>query len=143
MRLPAVIDTHVVRGGSNGGSIFHDRGGPYGGIKGVKGVVAVDVTGLPVGVLVVPASTHANDASDLMLDHLRRQAVTERLELILVGRGATAAAARRLGRHHDLELRRVGTSPSGQRDPPGALRRSRVCRGVAIPATVDYVGVAG
>lgn len=66
------------------------------------------MTGLPVGALVVPASTHENHASELMLDHLRRQGVTERLELVVVGRGVSAAAARTLGRYHDVELRRVG-----------------------------------
>ena len=34
--------------------------------------------------------------------------VTGRLELVLVDRGVTSAAARTLGRHHGLELRRVG-----------------------------------
>jgi putative transposase len=70
--------------------------------------VAVDVTGLPVGALVVPASTHENRASELMLEHLGREGVTGRLELVLVDRGATATAACTLGRHHDVEVRRVG-----------------------------------
>jgi putative transposase len=56
----------------------------------------------------VPASTHENLASELMLEHLAEQGVTDRLELVLVDRGVTAAAARVLGRSHDLELRRVG-----------------------------------
>jgi putative transposase len=103
-----VIDTHLACGASNGGFTFHDRGGPYGHTKGAKRVVAVDVTGLPVGALVVPASTHENRASELMLAHLTRQGVTGRLELVLVDRGVSAAAARTLGRHHDLELRPVG-----------------------------------
>jgi putative transposase len=102
-----VIDTHLARGASNGGLTFHDRGGPYGRTKGAKRVVAVDVTGLPVGALVAPASTHENRASELMLEHLTRQGVTDRLELVLVDRGVTAAAARALGRRHDLEVRRV------------------------------------
>jgi putative transposase len=71
-------------------------------------VVAVDVTGLPVGALVVPASTHENRASELMLEHLDRQGATDRLELALVDRGVTAGAARTLGRHHDIQVRRVG-----------------------------------
>ena len=54
------IDTHLACGASNGGFTFHDRGGPYGRTKGAKRVVTVDVTGLPVGALVVPASTHEN-----------------------------------------------------------------------------------
>ena len=103
-----VIDTHLARGASNGGFTFHDRGGPYGRTKGAKRVVAVDVTGLPVGALVVPASTHENRASHLMLEHLTEQGVTGRLELVLVDRGVTAAAARELGRDHHLEVRRVG-----------------------------------
>jgi putative transposase len=92
----AVIDTHLARGASNGGFTAHDRGGPYGRTKGAKRVVAVDVTGLPVGALVVPASTHENRTSEVMLEHLTRQGVTERLELVLVDRGVTAAGARKL-----------------------------------------------
>ena len=103
-----VIDTHLARGASNGGFTFHDRGGPYGRTKGAKRVVAVDVTGLPMAALVVPASTHENRASDLMLEHLTQQGLTARLELVLVDRGVTAAAARCLGREHDVEVRRVG-----------------------------------
>ncbi len=87
-----VIDTHLARGASNG----------------AKRVVAFDVTGLPVGALVVPASTHENRASELMLDHLTRQGVTDRLELVLVDRGVTVPAARSLARRHGVELRRVG-----------------------------------
>jgi hypothetical protein len=83
-----VIDTHLARGASNGGFTFHDRGGPYGRTKGAKRVVAVDVTGLPVAALVVPASTHENRASELMLEHMDRQGVTDRLELVLVDRGS-------------------------------------------------------
>jgi putative transposase len=70
--------------------------------------VAVDVTGLPVGALVVSASTHENRASELMLEHLTQQGVTGRLELVLADRGVTASRARALGRDHDLEVRRVG-----------------------------------
>jgi putative transposase len=103
-----VIDTHLSRGASNGGDTFHDRGGPYGRTKGAKRVVAVDVTGLPVGALVVPASTHENQASQAMLEHLTSQGSTSRLKLVLVDRGVTEAAARRLSRHHEVELRRVG-----------------------------------
>ena len=125
-----VIDTHLARGASNGGFTFHDRGGPYGRTKGAKRVVAVDVTGLPVGALVVPASTHENHTTELMLEHLTQQGVTGRLELVLVDRVVTAAAARELGRDYDLELRRVGWDdkqpvfrPIRQ---PGALRSHTV-----------------
>ncbi len=77
-----VIDTHSARGASNGGLTFHDGGGPYGRAKGARRVAAVDVTSLPVAALVVPASTHENRASELILEHLTRQGVTNRLALV-------------------------------------------------------------
>lgn len=73
-----VIDTHLARGSSNGGATFHDRSGPYGRTKGAKRVVAVDVTGLPVGALMVPASAHENVTTELMLEHLSGQGVAGR-----------------------------------------------------------------
>ena len=103
-----VVDTHLARGGSNGGATFHDRGGPFGRTKGAKRVVAVDVTGLPVAGLVVPASMHENETTRVVLDHLARQGMTDRLELVLVDRGVTARAANKLGRRHGVEVRRVG-----------------------------------
>jgi hypothetical protein len=103
-----VIDTHLARGASNGGFTFHDRGGPFGRTKGAKRVVAVEVTGLPVAALDVPASTHENRAGELMLEPLDRQGVTDRLGLVLVHRGVIARAARTLGRVHGLEVCRVG-----------------------------------
>lgn len=66
------------------------------------------MTGLPVAAPVVPASTHENRASELMLEHLTRQGADDRLEPVLVDRGVTAGAARTLGRDHDIEVRRVG-----------------------------------
>ena len=79
--------------------------------------MAVDVTGLPLGVLVVPASTHENRTTELMLEHLAGQAVTGRLELVLVDRGVTATAARQLGRAHGVEVRRVGLGGQAARVP--------------------------
>ncbi len=82
------------------------------------------MTGLPVAALVVPASTHENRASELILEHLARQGITDRLELILehlarqgitdrlelvlVDRAVTATAVRSLGRPHGCEVRRIG-----------------------------------
>lgn len=135
------IDTHLARGASNGGLTFHDRGGPYGRTKGAKRVVAVDVTGLPVAALVVPAlvvpaSSHENWASELMLEHLNQQGVTHRLELVLVDRGGTAAAARTLGRQHDLEVRRSGgttsSRPSAPTGEPGASRSPTTASDVPV-----------
>jgi hypothetical protein len=55
--------------------------------------VAVDVTGLPVAELVVPAATHESLASQAMLEQLAEQGVTDRPELMLVDRGVTTAAS--------------------------------------------------
>jgi hypothetical protein len=105
---------------------IHDRGGTYGRTKGAKRIVAVDMTGLPVGTLVVPASTHGNRASELMLERLERQGVTDRLKLVLVDRGVTAAAARTLGRDHDVEVAGSGgTTSSRSSGPSGAPGASR------------------
>lgn len=121
-----VIDTHLARGASNGGFTFHDRGGPYGRTKGAKRVVAVDVTGLPVGALVLPASTHENRASELMLEHLTRQGVTWRLELVMVDRGVTAAAAGTLGRFQASRCAgSSGTTSSRCSAPSGTPGESR------------------
>jgi hypothetical protein len=121
-----VIDAHLARGRPTVGSPSMTAVVPNGRTRGAKRVVAVDATGLPVGALVVPASTHENRASELMLEFLARQGVTGRLELVLVDRGVTAASARALGRHHDVEMRRVGWDTSsrcsGPSGTPGASR---------------------
>jgi putative transposase len=122
-----VIDTHLARGASNGGSTFHDRGGPYGHTKGAKRVVAVDITGLPVGALVVSASTHENRTTELMLEHLAQQGTAGRLGLVLVDRGVTTTSARALGRQHNLELRRVGWD-----DKQGVFRPIRLAWRVEV-----------
>ena len=87
-------------------------------------------TSLPVGALVVPASTHENRASELMLEHLTRQGVTDGLELVLVDRGVTAAAARTLGRHHNLEVRTRTVS----------VAALLVATGLALAATAARAG---
>ena len=68
------------------------RGVPYGRTKSAKRVVAVDVTGLPVAALVVPASTHENRASDLMLEHPTQQGVAA-----LEPSGGAVSRSRRAG----------------------------------------------
>jgi len=54
-------------------------------------VGAVDVTGLPVGALVVLASTHGNPASEPMPEHLTRRASPAGLELVRAGQAAARA----------------------------------------------------
>jgi hypothetical protein len=65
---------------SNGGFTFHDRGGPYLRTRGRARRGRRRDRPSPVGSLVVPASTHENRASELMLEHLSQQGdVTDRL----------------------------------------------------------------
>jgi putative transposase len=90
------IDTHLARGASNGGVTFHDQGGPYGRTNGAKRIVCVDVTGLPLCVRVVPASTSEASAVEQILDDLAYSGADERLELVRVDRGTTVSAATRM-----------------------------------------------
>jgi len=129
-----VIDTHLARGSSNGGATFHDRGGPFGRTKGALRVVAVDITGLPVGALVMPASTHENTSTELMLEHLTEQVVADGWSWCwstagspprsrpgsagttarrYVGSGGTQPSARQVLRKHRLLRNRL--APSGLR----------------------------
>jgi putative transposase len=103
-----VVDSHLARGGSRGGVTFHDKGGPYGRTNGAKRVVAVDVTGLPLAGVVVPASTSENTCVELVLEQLRASGQDTRLELVLVDRGVSVRAAARLSRRFGVEVRRVG-----------------------------------
>lgn len=102
-----VIDTHLARGASNGGATFHNQGGPYGRTNGAKRIVCVDVTGLPLFVRVVPASTSEASAVEQILDDLTRAGADERLELVLVDRGTARSAATRLSVKFNCEVRRV------------------------------------
>jgi len=91
-----VIDTHLARGASNGGVTFHNQGGPYGRTNGSNRTVCVDVTGLPLCVRVVPASTSEASAVEQILDDLARTGADKRLELVLVDCGTAVSAAKRL-----------------------------------------------
>ena len=99
-----VIDTHLARGASNGGVTFHNQGGPYGRTNGAKRIVCVDVTGLPLCVRVVPASTSEASAVEQILDDLARTGADERLELVLVDRGTSKSAALRMSAKFNYEV---------------------------------------
>ena len=103
-----VIDTHLARGASNGGATFHNQGGPYGRTNGSKRIVCVDVTGLPLCVRVVPASTSEASAVEQILVDLADLGADPRLELVLVDRGTAQSAATRLSAKFNYEVRRVG-----------------------------------
>ena len=103
-----VIDTHLARGASNGGATFHNQGGPDGRTNGVKRIVCVDVTGLPLCVRVVPASTSEASAVEQILDDPARCGADERLELVLVDRGTAPSSATRLSARFNYEVRQDG-----------------------------------
>ncbi len=103
-----VIDTHLARAASNGGVTFHDQGGPYGRTNGAKRIDCVDVTGMPLCVRVVPASTSEASAVEQILVDLADSGVNQRLELVLVDRGTAQSAATRLSTKFNYEVRRVG-----------------------------------
>jgi len=115
-----VIDTHLARGASNGGATFHNQGGPYGRTNGAKRIVCVDVTGLPLCVRVVPASTSEASAVEQILDELARTGADERLELVLVDRGTAQSAAARLSVQFNCEVRRVGWDEPPRNNEHGA-----------------------
>lgn len=93
-----VIYSQLARGASSGGLTFHDRGGPYGRTNGAKRVIAVDVTGLQLAARVVPASTSEQVCVEMLIDDLVASGQAERLELVLVDRGTSDTAARRLAK---------------------------------------------
>ena len=121
-----VIDTHLARGASNGGVIFHRRGGPYGYTNGAKRIVAVDATGLPLAGRVVSASTPEPEAVELLLADLAASGQNERLELVLIDRGTSKRRAQQLSATHDCDVRRVGWD-----EPPRDDKGQRIFRPIA------------
>lgn len=90
-RLPSLvtIDSSLARGASNGGPTFHQRGGPFGATNGAKRVIAVDVTGLAVAGLVLPANVTETQAVVELLDWMRLLGASDRLTKVLVDAGTT------------------------------------------------------
>jgi putative transposase len=85
-----VIDTHLARGASNGGLTFHDRGGPYGRIKGAK-PCRRGRCDRPPGGGASRARLHAREPSRRVDT---QQDVTDRLELVLVDLGSRRSEPR-------------------------------------------------
>jgi putative transposase len=100
-----IIDPSLVRGASNGGKTFHDKGGPRGGTNGAKSVVAVDITTLPIAAEVVPASVHDGVAA---LGLMERADLGTRLDLVIVDRGVTPKQAACLAAKHSATVDRIG-----------------------------------
>ena len=78
-----------------------------------------DVTGLPLCVRVVPASTSEASAVEQILDDLVLTGADERLELVLVDRGTARSGATRLSAKFNCEVRPVGWDEPA-RDERGA-----------------------
>jgi hypothetical protein len=136
-----VIDTHLACGASNGGFTFHDRGGPYGAAKSATGVVALEVTGLPVGALVAAASTHEYPAGELMLEHLTQQGPPGDLSWSwwTVGSARPLPSARAAPRPGDAPGR-VGRQAAGAAPHPAPLaRRGRPWPPRTLPRSCEVV----
>lgn len=103
-----VVDTHLARGSSNGGVTFHNQGGPRGWTNGAKRVVAVDVTGLPLSCLVVPASTTESSCVEKIATRIMRFGQDERLEVLLADKGVSAKTAKQLSLANGFEVKRYG-----------------------------------
>jgi putative transposase len=86
-------------------------------------IVCVDVTGLPLCVRVVPASTSEARAVEQILDDLVLTGAAERLELVLVDRGTARSGATRLSAKFNYEVRRVGWD-----EPPRNEHSAKVFR---------------
>ncbi|MGF9761104.1 hypothetical protein AAII07_38545 [Microvirga sp. 0TCS3.31] len=102
-----VIDTRLARGASSGEFTVHDRGGPYGRTKGTTRVVAVDVAGLPVPAVVVPASTHEKWRVEIAHGRLGRSGRLARKHHHHCGDGLAPSRLHR----HDPATPVPGTSP--------------------------------
>lgn len=76
--------------------------------KGAKRVVAVDVTGLPLSAIVVPAGTSGSACVEMSASRLVAFGQNERLDVLLADRGISAKTAERLTKEHDFEVRRYG-----------------------------------
>jgi hypothetical protein len=94
-------------------------------------VVAVDATEMPVGAVVVPASTTESRATEVLLEHLVALGLAERLQLVLVDRGTSAGAAAAMSRRFGLEVRRVfWPDKSSEFRPLPHARRVEVAHGM-------------
>lgn len=131
--LMVVIDTHLAGGAPNGGASLHDQGGPFGRNNGAKRIVCVDVTGLPLCVRLVPASTSEARAVELILEDLSRTGSDGRLELVLVDRGTAQSAARQLSERFGREVRRVGWD-----EPPRNEHGAKVFRPIVTPGASKW-----
>jgi len=138
-----VIDTHLARGASNGGATFHNQGGPYGRTNRAKRFVCVDVTGLPLCVRVVPASTSEASAVEQILDDLVLTGEDERLELVLMDRGTARSGATRLSAKFNYEVRRVGwDEPPATSTAPRSFAPSAMPGGLRLPTATSCDGDA-
>jgi hypothetical protein len=77
-------------------------------MKGAKRAVAVDVTGLPLAARVLPASVHDNEATRMLLADMAALGRSDRLQLVLVDRGVTEPAAKKLTKLSGVTVKRVG-----------------------------------
>jgi putative transposase len=102
-----VIDSSLARGASQGGATFHAGDGPYGMTLGAKRVVAVDITGLPVAAVVVPASMSEAAATGCLLADMNALAIAYRLQVTKVDQGMKEVEAVKLSKQAGVKVERV------------------------------------
>lgn len=74
---------------------------------GAKRVVAVDITGLPVGAVVVPASMSEAAATGYLLAHMHALVITYRLQVTKVDQGMKESEALKLSKQTGVKVERV------------------------------------
>jgi len=126
-----IIDPALLRGASNGGKTFHDKGGPYGATSGAKNVIAVDATGLPLAAIAVPASTSDGVCADLLLEHMEKLGLTGNLRCVKVDKGTHETTADALGKKFGLKVEiYAGKGPSGEFVPVAQAWKVEVAHGM-------------
>lgn len=117
-----IIDPALLRGASNGGKTFHNKGGPHGATNGTKNVIAVDVTGLPLAAVAVPANTSDGACAQLLLEHMKNLGLADSLLCVKIDKGIHAATAARLGKMFGVKIEIYGNKKlKGPKGPKGVF----------------------
>jgi len=126
-----IIDPALIKGASNGGKTFHNKGGPYGATNGAKNVIAVDATGLLLAGVAVPANTSDRACAEMLLEHMETLGLTGNLECVKVDRGIKDATASRLGEKFGLKVEIYGgPGPAGEFVPVPQAWKVEVAHGI-------------
>jgi len=126
-----IIDPALIRGASNGGKTFHNKGGPRGATNGAKHVIAVDTTGLPLAAVAVAANTPESACVKLLLEHMQSLGLTGNLECVKVDKGTKEGTAAELGEKFGIKVEiYAGRGPDGQFVPVAQAWKVEVAHGI-------------